>query len=153
MVGAPMVVEHSLAKTSPRSIVPQPTQHDGSVSVALVLWLMYGSYQLQPNLSLPPAFARRILVQLSYAIGVAEPLYDLRRLVRHWKSIQRRVCRDYPQELGSQAWCHRYVNRLTVYTNVDSFHIQSRNLTSKNLNILRPHRTVTSATPITPGRR
>ena len=51
--------------------------------------------------------ARRALVQLSYAIGVAEPHFPLRRNIWHLQQIEQRTGRNNPQELRPQARCHR----------------------------------------------
>ena len=63
----------SLAKTSPKSIGRLRTQLAGLVSQFIPHKSM-NSYRLPAKSLVAAGLARRALVQLSYAIGVAEPL-------------------------------------------------------------------------------
>jgi S-adenosylmethionine synthetase len=73
-VGAHTVEELSQERTFPRSIARLLTLHDGSVRT-LRIYVIASYLRSAPAKSLVAAgLARRALVQLSYAIGVAEPL-------------------------------------------------------------------------------
>ena len=68
------VVELSQERTSPRSIARLLTLHDGLVR-SLEIYIIPHTHAFTLAKSLVAAgLARRALVQLSYAIGVAEPL-------------------------------------------------------------------------------
>jgi S-adenosylmethionine synthetase len=73
-VGARTVEEPSQERTSPRSIVRLLTLHDGLVgSFETYIVPSYSCFTVAKSL-VAAGLARRVLVQLSYAIGVAEPL-------------------------------------------------------------------------------
>lgn len=74
VAGVPTVEEPSLARISLRSIVPLPILLAGLVSSYLDFSYKLLISPLSAKSLVAAGLARRILVQLSYAIGVAEPL-------------------------------------------------------------------------------
>ena len=72
-VGGPTAEELSLARTFPRSTGPRLTLLVGSVSLFNLLLYLWDLFLAAKSL-VAAGLARRALVQLSYAIGVAEPL-------------------------------------------------------------------------------
>jgi S-adenosylmethionine synthetase, C-terminal domain len=72
VAGVPTVEVLSLERTFPRLIVQLRTLLVGSVCIIHLLWQYLTSCIAKSLIS--AGLARRALVQLSYAIGVAEPL-------------------------------------------------------------------------------
>ena len=76
VAGARTVVELSQEKISPRSTARLPTPLGGLVRISFrsMLFLYTDGWSTLAKSLVAAGLARRVLVQLSYAIGVAEPL-------------------------------------------------------------------------------